>query len=190
MQSVAAPSRLADFVTSVTPQDFFPKASRFGTLQGDPPILPVYAQDELLGYVYLNSDITGAVGYSGKPVHMLVGINTDGAITGFKLVEHKEPIVLVGVPEKRVVEALNKLIGARIGPISAGKERSPQPDIVKPDIVSGATVTVLVMDEAAIADILARVKTARAYATTVEGTHEIGGAARDVAKNRGAGRID
>jgi NosR/NirI family nitrous oxide reductase transcriptional regulator len=185
MQSVAAPSRLADFVTSVTPQVFFPKASRFGTPQGDPPILPVYARDELLGYVYLNSDITGAVGYSGKPMHMLVGINTDGAITGFKLVEHKEPIVLVGVPEKRVVEALNKLIGARIGPISAGKERSPQPDIV-----SGGTVTVLVMDEAAIADILARVKTARAYATTVEGTHEIGGAARDVAKNRGAGRID
>ncbi len=63
--------------------------------QGDPPILPVYADDSLLGYVYLNSDFTGSVGYSGKPVHMLVGIDTAGVITGFELVDHKEPIVLV-----------------------------------------------------------------------------------------------
>ena len=99
----------------------------------------------MLGYVYLNSDFTGSVGYSGKPMRMLVGIDTAGVITGLKLVEHKEPIVLVGVPEQRVVEAVNKLIGTRIGPIAAGKERAPQPDIV-----SGATVTMLVMADSVV----------------------------------------
>ena len=102
IEAACAQSRLAEFAARANPQDFFTKASRFGDPQGDPPILPVYADDSLLGYIYLNSDFTGSVGYSGKPVHMLVGIDTAGVITGFKLVEHKEPIVLVGVPEQRV----------------------------------------------------------------------------------------
>jgi NosR/NirI family nitrous oxide reductase transcriptional regulator len=129
-----AASRLAEFASHAAPHEFFPDAIRFGEQQGEPPILPVFAADRLVGYVYLNTDFTGAVGYSGKPVSMLVGIDTAGVIKGIKLVEHKEPIVLVGVPERRVVEALNKLLGTGIGPIAAGKERPPQPDIV-----SGAT---------------------------------------------------
>jgi len=32
-------------------------------------------------------------------------------ITGLKLVDHKEPIVLIGIPEKRILDAVNKLIG-------------------------------------------------------------------------------
>ena len=101
-----AESRLAEFAAKATPQDFFSKATRFGQEQGDPPILPVYAADRLLGYVYLNTDFTGAIGYSGKPVNLLVGIDNNGVITGIKLVEHKEPIVLVGVPEHRVLAAV------------------------------------------------------------------------------------
>lgn len=152
----AVPSRLAEFAAGVVPQDVFPEATRFGTPEGDPPILPVYGGSKLLGYVYLNSDITGAVGYSGKPVHMLVGISTEGTITGFKLVEHKEPIVLVGVPERRVVEALNKLVGVRIGPIASGNERAPQPDIV-----SGATVTILVMADSIVRSAVRLVRSGR-----------------------------
>jgi NosR/NirI family nitrous oxide reductase transcriptional regulator len=143
--AACAESRLAEFASKTTPQAFFSEATRFGQQEGDPPILPVYAADRLLGYVYLNTDFTGAVGYSGKPVSMLVGIDKEGVITGIKLVEHKEPIVLVGVPERRVVEAVNKIIGTSIAPIAAGKARPPQPDIV-----SGATVTVLVMADSVI----------------------------------------
>lgn len=154
--AATAQSRLDEFAAHATPQEFFSQASRFGTPQGEPPILPVYAGDSLLGYVYLNSDFTGAVGYSGKPVHMLVGIDTQGVITGLKLVDHKEPIVLVGVPERRVVEAVNKLIGTRIGPIAAGKERAPQPDIV-----SGATVTILVMADSVVRSAVRLVRSGR-----------------------------
>jgi NosR/NirI family nitrous oxide reductase transcriptional regulator len=152
----SAKSRLTEFAARATPQELFPRATRFGAAQGEPPILPVYADRELLGFVYLNSDFTGAVGYSGKPVHMLVGIDTAGVLTGFKLVDHKEPIVLVGVPERRVVEALNKLIGTHVGPIASGQARPPQPDIV-----SGATVTVLVMADSIVRSAVRLIRSGR-----------------------------
>ena len=151
-----AESRLGEFASKTTPKEFFPEGTRFGQQQGDPPVLPVYADDRLLGYVYLNTDFTSSVGYSGKPVRMLVGIDPEGVITGMKLVEHKEPIVLVGVPERRVVEAVNKLIGTRIGPVAAGKEHPPQPDIV-----SGATVTVLVMADSILRSAVKLVRSGR-----------------------------
>lgn len=152
----AAASRLSEFAARATPQEFFKQATHFGEPQGDPPLLPVFAADRLLGYVYLNSDFTGAIGYSGKPVNMLIGIDPEGIITGLKLVEHKEPIVLVGVPERRVVEAINKLLGTSIAPIAAGKERPPQPDIV-----SGATVTVLVMADSVVRSAVRLVRSGR-----------------------------
>ena len=154
--SAASQSKLADYVARANPQDFFANATRFGAPQGDPAVLPAYAGDTLLGYVYLNSDFTGAIGYSGKPIHILVGIDPQGTITGFKLVDHKEPIVLVGVPEKRVVAALNKLIGIQIRPIASGTARAPQPDIV-----SGATVTVLVMADSVVRSAVRLVKSGR-----------------------------
>src|SRR5512145_2255280 len=75
---VCAASRLAEFASKATPHEFFPDATRFGEQQSEPPILPVFAADRLVGYVYLNTDFTGAIGYSGKPVSLLVGIDTEG----------------------------------------------------------------------------------------------------------------
>lgn len=69
-----------------------------------------------------------------------------GVLTGLKLVEHKEPIVLLGIPRSGVVEAVNKLIGADMDRRRTRRIRRPQVDIV-----SGATVTVLVMGTALLA---------------------------------------
>jgi NosR/NirI family nitrous oxide reductase transcriptional regulator len=96
----------------------------------------------LLGYAYLNSDFTSSIGYSGKPIHIVVGIDPKGIIRGFKLVDHKEPIVLIGIPEEKVVASMNALIDKDMGRVASGAERPPQVDIV-----SGATVTVLVMGD-------------------------------------------
>jgi len=167
----SAQSRLTSYLAKVTPQDFFPQATRFGEPQGDPPVVPVFANSEQIGFVYLNSDFTGAVGYSGKPIHILVGIDMQGVLTGFKLMEHKEPIVLVGVPEKHVIEAINKLIGTKIRPIAAGAERAPQPDIV-----SGATVTVLVMADSIVRSAVRLIRTGR-IAAGEAGAAAAGGAA-------------
>ena len=138
-------SRLQEFLPKAQPSDLFKDADRFGAPQGAPPITPAYKGGLLLGYAYLNSDFANAVGYSGKPIHVLVGIDPSGLITGLKLVDHKEPIVLVGIPERRVVDAVNGLIGKNIGAVANGAERPPQVDIL-----SGATVTMLVMGDSVV----------------------------------------
>ena len=168
----SAQSLLADFAKGATPQEFFAQATRFGAPQGDPPLLPVFENDDQVGFVYLNSDVTGSVGYSGKPIHILVGIDMQGVVTGFKLVDHKEPIVLVGVPEQRVIDAINRLIGTKIGPIASGAERPPQPDIV-----SGATVTVLVMADSIVRSAVRLIRSGRISLSGVDAQAPAGVAA-------------
>jgi len=141
----AAAADLNGYLSKIAPADFFPGADRFGPSQGEPPIIPAYRGDQLQGFVYLNSDFANAVGYSGKPIQVLVGIDPKGVLTGLKLVEHKEPIVLVGIPEKRILEAVNKLIGSDLGSVARGTAPAPQVDIV-----SGATVTVLVIGDSIV----------------------------------------
>ncbi|CAL8971256.1 Putative electron transport protein YccM [Rhodoplanes serenus] len=154
------PSRITEFLAKVTPQQLVPDADRFGAPIGEPPIVPAYAGDRMVGHVYLNSDFSSSIGYSGKPIDMLVGLDRDAVVTGLALVEHKEPIVLIGVPEKKVVEAVNKLIGTKVGLIAGGKAKAPQPDIV-----SGATVTVLVMADSVVRSAVKLVRSGRLGAT-------------------------
>jgi NosR/NirI family transcriptional regulator, nitrous oxide reductase regulator len=140
-----AADRLTDYFAKAEPAELVPGANHFGPLQGDPAIAPAYKDDQLLGFVYLNSDFVNATGYSGKPIQILVGIDPKGVLTGLKLVDHKEPIVLVGIPVARILEAVNKLIGTDMDKVVRGAAPAPQVDIV-----SGATVTVLVMGDSIV----------------------------------------
>ncbi|SOC07140.1 NosR/NirI family protein [Stappia indica] len=140
-----AAGRLEQFLPKVQPSELFAGADRFGKIEGDPPMASVFRGQDLVGHVYLNSDVTSAIGYSGKPIHILVGIDEAGVIHGLKMVDHQEPIVLIGIPEEKVVASLNTLIGQDLGRVSAGAVRPPQVDIV-----SGATVTVLVMGDSVV----------------------------------------
>ena len=57
------------------------------------------------------SDIVDTTGYSGKPISILVGVGLDGVIRSVRLVEHHEPIVLIGIPERRVAEVIDGYVG-------------------------------------------------------------------------------
>jgi NosR/NirI family nitrous oxide reductase transcriptional regulator len=151
-----AAGRLEQYLSMAQPSEFFEGADAFGAFEGDPPIAPVLRGGEIVGHVYLNSDITSAVGYSGKPIHILVGIDPAGVVTGFKLVEHHEPIVLIGIPEEKVIASLNSLIGQDLGRVASGGARPPQVDIV-----SGATVTVLVMGDSIVRSAVRLIRTGR-----------------------------
>lgn len=137
-----AANRLPTYLEEVKPGELFAGADRFGTPVGEPPIAPVLRGDEVLGFAYLNSDFSSSIGYSGKPIHIVVGIDQKGVIRGFKLVHHDEPIVLIGIPEAKVVASMNALLNKDLGRVASGAEMPPQVDIV-----SGATVTVLVMGD-------------------------------------------
>jgi NosR/NirI family nitrous oxide reductase transcriptional regulator len=143
--SAAAAGQLSTYLEKVQPGELFKGADRFGQVTGEPPIAPVYRGSDLVGYAYLNTDFNSSIGYSGKPIHIAVGIEPSGIIRGVKLIDHHEPIVLIGIPQAKVVAALNSIIGKDLGRVAAGIDRPPQVDIV-----SGATVTVLVMGDSVV----------------------------------------
>jgi len=145
IRAQSGPASLGQFLPDVAPSDVVPGADRFGPVRTDPPVAPAYRGDALVGYAYLNSQYVDAVGYSGKPIHILVGLDPQGTIVGAKLAAHSEPIVLIGIPEKRVVAYLAHFFG--YNPIRAAAEGRGPPHA---DIVSGATVTVLVMGESVV----------------------------------------
>lgn len=130
------------FASQVAPGDLVPGADRFGPTGESPPVAQVFRGDQLVGYAYLNSQYVNADGYSSKPIHVMVGLDTTGTIVGLVLAHHEEPIVLVGISEERVVDYLDGLIG--YNPLRAAATGEGPPTV---DLVSGATVTVLVMGE-------------------------------------------
>ncbi|CAM5571175.1 NosR/NirI family nitrous oxide reductase transcriptional regulator [Aquamicrobium terrae] len=161
LASLAVPVRaggesLGDFLSATPAAELIPGADAYGKAEGSPPLVPVLSGGETVGYAYLNTDYTSAVGYSGKPIRILVGIDAKGVIRGFKLVEHKEPIVLIGIPEAKVVASLNSLIGKDLGRVASGQEQIPQVDIV-----SGATVTVLVMGDSVVRSAVKLIRSGR-----------------------------
>jgi NosR/NirI family nitrous oxide reductase transcriptional regulator len=138
----SGPEQLGRFLEQVSPADVVPGADRFGPVRVSPPVAPAYRGADLVGFAYLNSQFVDANGYSSKPIHIVVGLDREGTIVGAKLVSHSEPIVLIGIPERKVVAYLQGFIG--YNPLHAAARGQSRP---QPDIVSGATVTVLVMGE-------------------------------------------
>src|SRR5690606_34622140 len=142
MPTAWAQSRLADFMPQINVAEVFPGADRLGPIQGQPPVAGAYAGDKLLGYVYITSDIVSTRGYSSFPIDTLVSLSLDGTIVGAKLMEHHEPIVLIGIPESKVENFINGYIGLNY------VQNPPAPGAPPPvDIVSGATVTLLVIGD-------------------------------------------
>ena len=139
--AAVADSELPRFIDSLSPQEIFPGADRLGASTGDPPVAPAYRQGEQLGFVFLTSDYLSTTGYSGKPIHQLVAMDMQGILQKVLLVEHHEPIVLIGIPEKRIVAVLENYQGMDVGKLVRG---TLEHDV---DIVTGATVTVMVMDD-------------------------------------------
>jgi NosR/NirI family nitrous oxide reductase transcriptional regulator len=140
--SHAVAADLPRFLTDIEAQAVFPGADRIAGPEGDPPVAPVFSAGEQIGFVFLTSDYVNTTGYSGKPIHQLVAIDLAGVIRKVLLVEHHEPIVLIGIPEKRIVAVLDGYNGLDIGALVRGLDGDH-----KVDVVTGATVTVMVMDD-------------------------------------------
>lgn len=136
-----AESELPRFLQTINSQEIFPGSDRIGKPIGEPLIAPAYKNKKQVGFVFLTSDYVNTTGYSGKPIHQLIAIDMQGVIKKVLLVEHHEPIVLVGIPEERIIKVLKNYEGLNIGELVRGGQKH------QIDAVSGATVTVMVMDD-------------------------------------------
>ena len=152
--AVFADSELPRLLDGISTQDVYPDADRLGEATGDSVVAAAFKQDEQIGYVFLTSDYVNTTGYSGKPIHQLVAIDMQGVIQKVVLIEHFEPIVLIGIPEKRITAVLKDYEGLDVGKLVRGTQD------VNVDIVSGATVTIMVMDDNILR---ASIKVARSY---------------------------
>ncbi len=136
--------KLGSALAAVEPGDLVPGADRFGPVEGAPPRAQALEGSTLKGYVFLNTDIAGAVGYSGKPIHLLIGLDTEGTITGAVLHKHHEPIVLIGIPERRIESFIADYVGLNVSELLEERDAGDH----SLDIIAGATVTILVIDDA------------------------------------------
>lgn len=139
----ASARNLAEYIATIPASELFEDADSYGTPPEGVPVLPVLKAGEVSGYVFLNTDFVGAIGYSGKPIVVLIAMGIDGRISAARLVDHAEPIVLSGIPEKKIADFIAGYQNIDI--LTMAKEKGGEPPPV--DIVSGATVTVMVIDD-------------------------------------------
>lgn len=140
-----APAGRADIATTY-PQvhTLFPDADRFGESEGDPPASAVYAKDRLIGYAFLTADMVRIPAYSGSPINILVGVDTQGHITGARIVHHEEPILAAGIKEAQLAKFVDQYRGKPAsGRIVVGAQRDGYATI---DAISGATISVMVIN--------------------------------------------
>jgi ferredoxin len=91
--SLAAASSEAQGVNRVRAsvlREVMPEADRFEDAAGSPPVRRAFRGDELIGYVFLNTDLPPPIfGYSG-PIETVIGMTPDGTLTGIRVTEYHE----------------------------------------------------------------------------------------------------
>ncbi|MBQ0818155.1 MAG: FMN-binding protein, partial [Methyloceanibacter sp.] len=136
---------VAEFLDKVDISALVPGADSFGKLRDDIPVVPALKNGEPIGHVFLTSDFVTTTGYSGKPIHVVVGVDDDATVTGVKLVKHSEPIVLIGIPDSKIQAVMDKYAG-----LDLIKEAESGGSAHELEIVSGATVTIMVIDDSIV----------------------------------------
>ncbi len=143
--SASAATVLQEYLPAEVASELVPGADGFGPIRSDLAVAPVIKGGETVAWAFITSDFVGTTGYSGKPIHSLVAVDKDAKIVGVRLVKHSEPIVLIGIPEAKVKALVAGYSGLDL--IAEAKSGGTAHEV---DIISGATVTVMVIDDSII----------------------------------------
>lgn len=97
-------------------------------------------------YAFLTRQFADIPAYSGKPVEMLLAMDAQGRLEHSMVIEHHEPILLIGIPEAKLTAFVNQYQGIAFDErVQVGLSR--RSDIHSVDGVTGATVTVMVVNQ-------------------------------------------
>ncbi len=141
----AAQNVLSQFLPAESAGDLVPGADGFGPIRPDLAVAPVLRRGETVAWAFVTSDFVGTTGYSGKPIHTLVAVDAEARIAGVRLVKHSEPIVLIGIPEARMTAVVEGYRGLDL--VAEAQSGGTAHEV---DIISGATVTVMVIDDSIV----------------------------------------
>ena len=124
---------------------FFPGSS-VSAAEGDYQVRTITKGDEILGYAFQSINVVDIPAYSGKPINMQVLLDPQGVIVDAYVLEHHEPILLIGIPEEELHAFNAKYQGIHVDQrVVVGRSRDE--NAVTIDAVTGATVTVMVVNE-------------------------------------------
>ena len=90
---------------------------------------------EVVGHVGSTWEIANSVGYSGRPLEVLVGIGLNGKITGARLVRHNEPVLTLGISDRDIAAYVDGFRGHDLRLAYSPKAND------LPDVISRATVS-------------------------------------------------
>ncbi|MBE0482062.1 MAG: regulatory protein NosR [Bacterioplanes sp.] len=125
---------------------FLPEYTSLSTPTGDYQVQTVLQEDEVIGYLFETIHVINIPAYSGKPINMQIILAPNGHILDAYVKEHHEPILLIGIPEQRLHDFNDKYQGVHVEQrVVVG--HSKDPNAITVDAVSGATVTVMVINE-------------------------------------------
>ena len=136
---------LLKFLEKLPASEFVEGATAYGPMLENIPVVPVMNGGKVIGHAYITSDFVSTTGYSGKPIHVMVAIDPDGKLLRAELVEHSEPIVLIGIPDRKIKALTASYLGLDI--VAEAAAGGSGHDL---DIISGATVTIMIIDDSIV----------------------------------------
>ncbi|WP_256365150.1 transcriptional regulator NosR [Pseudomonas sp. PDM25] len=124
----------------------FPQTDSVSAPEGPFKVRTLSAAGKVIGYVFQSLDVVDIPAYSGKPINTQVILDTAGVIQDAYVLEHHEPILLIGIPEAKLHGFSAKYKGVKVSQrVVVG--HSSDPNAVTVDAIAGATVTAMVVNE-------------------------------------------
>ena len=138
-------SRAAEAPSLTLARDVFPGAEGVGAFAGEPPAAEVLIGGRLAGYLLSTRAVLDSVGYSGRPFDVVVGLDLEGRITGAKLMEHNEPVLVVGVAPADLDAFIAQFRGLPVEATTHLRDSSGEAGV---DVISRATVSSVLFADA------------------------------------------
>ncbi|KAA0947864.1 regulatory protein NosR [Pseudomonas sp. ANT_H14] len=127
-------------------EKIFPQVDTVSTPEGKFNVRTLSAAGKIIGYVFQSLDVVDIPAYSGKPINTQVILDPTGTIRDAFVLEHHEPILLIGIPEAKLHDFTAHYSGIKVNQrVVVG--RSSDVKAVTVDAIAGATVTAMVVNE-------------------------------------------
>lgn len=136
---------LPGFLEKFPAESFVPGADAYGPMLEDLPVVPVLKAGETVGYAFVNSDLVGSIGYSSRPIHVLLAIDTEAVLLNAAMVQQSEPLLQSGRRRRDVDKMVAAYAGRDLKPEAvAGGTGKDRP------YVSGVSVSVRVIEDSVV----------------------------------------
>ncbi|MHA7774649.1 4Fe-4S binding protein [Roseibium sp. M-1] len=102
------------------------------------PSWTVLRDGQVIGHIGSTWEIAGSIGYSGRPLDVLVAINPDATIAGARLMQHNEPVLTLGISDEDIARYVDGYRGVNL---AAERQSVLEPQADLPDVIARATVS-------------------------------------------------